>query len=531
MFNELKNIFGGTNNLSRIVAVIMLRLPLIFVGELDASTIHTLIQLACPHRLFITLPSADPNDVDTIISAETKEPGKRVIIFIPNLINLPKSTRGWVATVPEFTSLNELNSAFVYDLEKNKFLRQSQKIAFILPYASSIVNKVLRIEGIFDYEEASLYGKSFFTSLLSEIEIINNYVLSNYKSVPKDEFRSWFFSIVDQFSTHKEYLLLGIYIYSQEYNDNLLRILKQNFGSVSELASQFEMEQKLHLKPNFMGLTELLNVDIISRTLTYVLMGFPIVFKCPQKYTDLILDTLAFVVKHRKIFHRYTAKSKSIAHSHLYVLKNIKKLPALQLDFIATTQRDTPYLEIQEREFFVAVDVYKKTLSSSIQLPPILSDILHIDNEQVVEEYITNYVNRLLIQSELLQLHSSKFGFSFAFPKLKVNLTQFEKLLLIGILRAENPTKESLLEILKLQLSMINPYSYQYLKFTKPITKELIFDLIKDSYYPQAILRILALHTLNLPDIWSISSLSRVNAQEFFYELEQLINKGVVRLE
>lgn len=523
MYSELKNQFGGITNLIKIATAIMLRLPLVFIGKISDDTIQTLVNLSAPHRLFITLPSADPKDVDTIISSESKEAGRRVVIYIPNLIKEPNIQKGWIATVESETILNKRQQYCVYNLEKNKIENFPPDMNFLFRDVRLLIEKIMQIEKLFDTEEANLYARSLFNSLLAQFEIINNHILTNYKSIKAKNFENWFFSAVDQFLTYKEYLLLGIYIYAQEYHSKLLEIAEKfNFKIVSTIRKK----EVIQLNPNFLAIIDILGADNVSKLFPYVLIGVPILIKCESKIADVFLESLGFVVKHRTILKKVLETK--IAYPHLYLLKNIRSVPKVKFDYIATTTKENVIREFRKKEFYVIADIEKKQIYTNIQFPKMLTNILKTNNEVVIEEYITHYVNQLLIQAELLMLYAKKHGFSKSLGELPMRLTNFEKILLIGISRAENPINTNLLEILKLLLSGFVRYAYPYLVFRKPLIKKQIIELLSDSKRPELMLRIFALKILNFHDIWTIVD---TNRDDFFAEMESLINKGVLHLE
>lgn len=527
MIFELQQYFGS-HELIVLVKNILLRNPVIFYHEIERKKIFDLVSLGAPHRFFAALTKTEAEDIEKILKSEQTEGSKRIVLFLKNPLELPKSKKGWIAQI-EYEPPEEMRKKIcVYDTKTQRFLNPSvcNKDNILLSSVERYIMRLTSFEELYGANETKIFASNFIDFMISQIKIIANFALTKQRELPRDAFISEMKKTISSVFTFKGFFTLALEIFSREYHTRLKETLEEL--KIDPLS--FDETKNPEFETHFVELKKMLGVERLVELVEYALMGFPIVIRANKKVEDKLVSSLAYILRHRKILFDIP-EDKSIWHaSHVLILRNVKKLPNKAFDMIVTTTDDKIIGEIRNKEFYAVFDLNSGVFEFSHEFQDFLKEAFELNQEIILINYLDSQINRINILTDLLEVTAQNSSYT---KSLLLVSSKEEKisdwLVLIALLRAKRPSNKFLTEFLKLVSSIrLVIRSYHTIKVKKNISVDMLENLISNVEHPEVIFQIIGGQGTSIYDL-----LTRRLRRSFaiWQTLERLIREGVIEIE
>ncbi|MCD6515388.1 MAG: hypothetical protein J7L07_10730 [Candidatus Odinarchaeota archaeon] len=527
MISRLREIFK--DYLEDIVSALMVRYPVVLIGNLTESTFMNLISIASPHRFFLNATNISEGEIKALFDSEATEKSKRVILHfsqvIPDFIH--EISFGWVCTIEQLNKEHKLPDALIYDLSNKKLLKTKDFEAVFRNSVSLYLKKLEIFEHIYGAAETRTFANVIITSLLSQIEILINLLYPKIKSgvhMPEEEY----INLLNDIFTYPEFIPIAFKIYSSDYHIDLEDI----YVSFREICNKRIIErEKIVIKPDFLTLKTIFGREILDYLLSFALIGIPIVILTDDlDIIDKLINALQYILPNRKIIlQKETTDIPRISEPHLAVYVDPPVLPQKDFDMIIVTKKKKIFEEISDSEFYLTIDLFSNEYNCSIDIPPVFSDALEFNIEDLMEEAIKEKVRKFMMQIDLiLGITRDKTIIHAMYSSSISHLLMEDKLFLAGLLRAERPNDNFFKQFFRLFISIVWPHIPYKIKVKIPFSISEINKLVKEARSKRHVLRIFALSSAMLSEILY---LDEVILFRNLVEIEKLLRRGIIEIE
>ena len=528
MILELQQYFGR-KELITLIKNIMLRKPVIFYHKGDDKKIYDLISLGAPHRFFAALAKPEAEDVEKIFASEKTESSKRIVLLLKNPIELPKSGKGWIAQIEYRPTQEMLRDFCTYDLETRKFLNR-EKCAMNIDLSEIVEKYIARLtsfEDLYGASETKIFASNFIEFMISQIKIIANFTLTKQRDFSRDDFRKEIQKTISSVFTFKGFFTLALEIFSSEYHNKL----KETLEDLKIDSMAYDRTVNPEFKTHFIELKKIFGTETILKLVEYTLMGFPIVIRASKNLEDKLFDSLAYIVRHRKIFFEYPKDKAVLNTPHFIILKNAKKLPPKDFDFIATTNEDNVIDEIHQRDFYAVLDLKGGNTEFSHEFPDFLKEAFELNQESILVNYLDSQINRISILTDLLEVTAKNIGYTKSLLMVSSKEEHLSDwLVLVALLRTKKPSNEFLSAFLKVaSATKLTSHAYYIIKNKKKISVELLENLLSNTDFPEIVFHIIGGQGISIYDL--LTNRLRRTGFSIWETLEKLLKEGIIEIE